>query len=199
MSEKYIDEMVLELRIKHRQLLCKYDLEQDDIYIGHRLIHFNKQTLAQLFKMTVPDQFQPLSEADIRKRFTSERKPQIVLADGQHDAVLTFSAFASEKDLSDEIDQLKEALEKLFPANVFYERGIAQSASGAVHWCEYKSFSADGASYNLQFLFVLPSEQRVLGKFECDFPEYDSWRPCVLKMIETISPIEGDNHARNEH
>ena len=116
MEEKYIDEMVLELRIKHRKLLCKYDLEQDDIYIGHRLIHFHKQTLAQLFEMTVPDQFQPLSEADIRKRFTSERKPQIVLADGQHDAVLTFSAFTSEKDLSDEIDQLKEALEKLFPA-----------------------------------------------------------------------------------
>ena len=190
MNDKNVDELILKLRRKKRLISCGYDLEADKIFIRDRLVHFRKQIVDEKFEIVAPKYLEPLEKNDIEKRFTSEQTPQVVLANTYHNDSVSFSFFIGVRSLSEEIDVLKNELASLFPQNIFYGKGSVSSESGIVNWFDYKSFSLHNEIYQLLFLFDLPSEQRVLGSFQCDFPSYESWHPCILAMIQTIMPLQ---------
>ena len=54
-----------------------------------------------------------------------------------------------------------------------------------VAWMDFKSFCLDNQLYCLIFLFYI-EEQIVLGNFHCLFPQYNLWKPAILKSIGTV-------------
>ena len=74
---------------------------------------------------------------------------------------------------------------KIWKQNVFYDRGEISAAGEPVVWMDLRAYCLDGSLYMILFMFQI-EEQIVLGNFHCSFPQYDIWKPVVLKLLTTI-------------
>jgi len=71
------------------------------------------------------------------------------------------------------------------PETVFYGKGNICPKGAEGMWFEYKNFTLDDETYNLQFL--IGSDIYLLaGTFNCRMCFYDEWKVPVLNSLEYI-------------
>ena len=54
-----------------------------------------------------------------------------------------------------------------------------------VRWFEYKNFTLNEETYNMQFL-VQSDSKLLAGTFNCGMRFYEMWKPLVLQSLELI-------------
>ena len=192
----YVDEQVLKYREKYRMVACTYDLENERIYIEGKRTHFIRQELGNCFSMLMPEQFEAIPKQMIQEMFPAGDSPQVVRASADLAEMLTFNTLSqTPSDAAQETATLRIELNKLFVQDVFYTKGMEQTDETQIHWFDFKHFAMDGEEYVLMFAFALDDTRGFLGSFRCGFAAYDSWKPCVLAMLKSISFVK---HTKEE-
>ena len=188
---EYIDSVILALREKCRKEQVEKQQISDNVQIGLNKIALYRDVLfGGKCSIMLPE---IMSDMNIRNRmikYRNQNRPQVIKADFNNDVTVTFSLLPmvdtdNEQDIAAQMEKLHDDMKKVWKQNVFYDTGQVEAEELSVAWMDFRSFCMDGSVYNLLFIFQV-EEQIVLGNFQCSFPQYDIWKPIVLKLLATI-------------
>lgn len=189
-QKTYQDKLILELRRKYRQ-------KQPDI-----LVEEQKEWKRILLPGRVCYMMLPVYMHDMRQRerwikYRSFKCPDVVLTDGNADVTFTFSlagqAVEAEKPIQ-RLESLRRDMQKIWKQMVFYDMETVMAGEIPIPWMDCKTFCLNGSLYCLLFLLEMQG-QLILGNFHCSFPQYDRWKPMVLRLLQTVEE-EGGHHER---
>lgn len=149
------------------------------------------------FTLWIPKEFFQTDRDAVADVFWSENRPDILFLTVGKTEGITFQILEREESLwnrnGNPMEQFKHLLGKLDDRTVCY--GMGETGENVqVFWLEYKSFAADERVYNLLFLFRT-EEKDILGTFYCPFEEYDSWKPMIWEVIQTIREEDEDERV----
>ncbi len=179
--QKKTDQLILELRRKYRQ-------EQPDAQAREQQGFQEVSLYDGLCTIMLPANLHDMKREHRYAKYRSLIHPDVVMTDENADATFTFSLAgqAAEGEKTEQrMENLRADMHKVWKQAVFYDTGIVMTGDMKVPWMDCKTFCLDGSLYCLLFLFELPG-QLILGNFHCSFPQYDRWKPMVLRVLETI-------------
>ena len=191
-EKKFLDEDIIMRQKKYRYIKIPADLSSAPRYIGDRYITFESAKILDMFYIYLPSGFSELSLSENKEHFLSEKKPDIVISNYIRRCFFLFQVISGKhKEAITESDSLIRTINMLYPQNVFYEYGTAQTESRkVVTWFEYKSFGLKIEKYNFLFLFEIDEKRYIVGKFICRFPDYLVWKPTMLDVMKTIRLVD---------
>ena len=96
------------------------------------------------------------------------------------------------------LEHIRRDMKKVWKQNVFYELAEIMAGELAVAWMDFRAFCLDGSLYSMIFIFRM-EEQLVMGNFHCSFPQYDVWKPVLLKLLTTIQVDVQDEQKRGNN
>lgn len=193
---EYSDAMILALRAKYQEKQSQSLSTDKEVAIGTKQVPLNRAVLFEgRCSILLPELLDDMDYLDSTIKYRSQNRPCIIKTDGDADATMTFNMLpmASTKGTDNVLIQLQKLrcdMQKVWKQNVFYDMGHITADGFLVAWMDFKAFCLDGNLYSLIFLFPL-GEQMVLGNFHCSFPQYDKWKPAVLKLLKTIKTEGG--------
>lgn len=191
LEAEYIDKIILALKQKYMQKQAETQDIGSNIWIGTKREPLHREGLFQeRCSMLLPECLTDMEEAEAAARYRSMDRPSVIKAQRHGDAALAFSLITSENrgeklDAADRLYRLRQDMKKLWKQNVFYDVGIVQAGKLEVPWMDMKGFCLNGSLYSLLFLFEIDGDV-ALGNFHCGFPQYDIWKPVMLKLLATI-------------
>ena len=186
----YIDEKIIQLKRTLQSRSRDYNLLTDDIPVSGKIIRFQWFVLFnEKFRMLLPENFDKMPEQIAKVKYINIYRPPIILTDPSYNVNLGFHLLEGEDGALDEqIRQMQDTVLFCAPGTVVYEKGAICPSGMEGRWFEYKNFTVDEETYNMQFL--IRSEHYLLaGTFNCRMALYDQWKPLVLKSLEQIEKI----------
>lgn len=197
------DEKMLEIRNQQKQL------ENQDIggtvNIGGTLYEIDEVTFFDA-KMAIklPKEFtdMPLNFAKIK--YPAEQRPQIIKMNEDGSINVTLSLYPEKlkkEDVPDCIAALKAVINRMNPANLFFELKTEQNEALTVGYFDYKSNALDSDLYNIMFVTPIAGNT-MLGTFNCRMSDRENWQMIALQMILSIRDLTlakegGPQNARN--
>lgn len=193
---EYKDKIILALKQKYRQKQSENQDISENVWIGVNNVPLHWELLFDgKCSMMLPDTLVEMPWKRVIVRYRSQNRPQIIKAEINGDAAVTFSLLDAEdgENISDQLLKIRRDMQKLWKQNVFYDVGKLSAQESEVAWMDLKAFCLNGSIYSLIFLWEI-KEGLVLGNFHCSFPRYDIWKPIILKLLTTIRI--GGEHER---
>lgn len=140
-----------------------------------------------------------MPEQIARIRYISSHRPPVILSGPNYDENFGFHLLKEENGEPDQlIRKMQDSVLRHAPETVFYDKGCIGVPKMSGRWFEYKNFTLDEETYNMQF--IIQSESDMLaGTFNCRMLFYDEWKPLVLKslgLIEMTERGQGTNAGR---
>lgn len=190
MVEGYIDTKVIDLRRKQNQ--AQYNSIKTGIYVNNRLVDFEVQELFdKKMSIALPKGMVPMAEEMVKIKYPSENRPQLIYTNEKGTVNFTFSHFTlpiQKEETIQAIQQFKNLIKKLHPANLFYEMKEEEIEDTKLSWFDFKGYAIDSQSYNL--VYVTPIEKTILhGSFNCPFGDAAEWKKAVLPVILSIKDL----------
>ncbi len=187
---KYTDEKILMLKRSFQRAEADYDLLADEIPVRGKLLRFRWFPLFEgRFCMLLPDHFEQMPEKIAKVRYISMHRPPILLSNPGYDENFGFHLLQDvDMGVDELIGRMQEAVSALAPETVLYEKGEVNPEGMAGRWFEYKSFTLDEETYNVQFV-IRAGGYLLAGTFNCRMVFYDEWKPLVLKALAQIKVL----------
>lgn len=186
---EYLDEKILEIKNKRRR---EQQELQGQVNIGGTLYEITTFTFFNgKIRIKLPKEFTDMPPAFAKLKYPAEQRPQIIKMNEDGSINLTLSLYPEklkEADVFECISGLKTVIERVNPANLFFELKVAESPEVTVGYFEFKSNAIDSDLYNI--MFVTPIEgQTLLGTFNCRFSDREDWKPVALQLIMSIRDL----------
>lgn len=194
-QEDFVDLKIIQLQKIYRNVTAEYDLLVDEIPIHRQKVRFRYVPLFDgIFCMLMPENFTLMPEDAAKARYISHYRPPVILTGPGYDENFGFHLLEDkEGELSSLIGQMRETVKRHAPETVFYEEGTVIPADMEGGWFEYKNFTLDEETYNMQFL-VRSDGKLLVGIFNCRMRFYEIWKPLVLQSLNLIQIKErGEN------
>ncbi|MBD5393454.1 MAG: hypothetical protein HDR71_04125 [Lachnospiraceae bacterium] len=188
---EYIDSVILALRTKCEEKQEEQQQISDTIHIGvNKISIYREELFGGKCSIMLPEIMSDMNDTYRMIKYRNQNRPQIIKTDVNGDATVTFSLLSmtdieNAPDISAQMEKLHQDMQKVWKQHVFYDTGQVEAGELPVAWMDFRSFCMDGSLYNLLFIFQI-KEQIVLGNFHCSFPQYDIWKPAVLKLLTTV-------------
>jgi hypothetical protein len=185
----FVDEEIIRLQHFYQNRTSSYDLMADGFPIRGEKVHFS---LFPLFEGTVnaliPKNFIEMPEKIAKVRYISSYRPPILLTSESYDENFGFHLLRREDirecgTLDKLICQMQDTVRLHASETVFYDKGSVCLKGAEGMWFEYKNFTLDDETYNLQFL-VGSDAYLLAGTFNCRMCFYDEWKEPVLRSLE---------------
>lgn len=190
---EYADRMILALRAKYEEDQTKDQTVEEEIVVGARKLPLYRDMLFEgKCSILLPDTMTDMGETEKAVVYRNAKRPQIVKTDREAGISMTFSLAPVEEipeSISLQRDRIRSDMKKIWKQNVFYDQGEIRAEGFPVAWMDYRAFCLDSSLYCLLFLFLVEGKM-VLGNFHCGFPQYDLWKPAVLKLLATVRRTE---------
>lgn len=193
---EYIDSVILALRAKCEEKQTESQQISDTIHIGiNKISLYREELFGGKCSIMLPEILSDMSDRYRIIKYRNQNRAQVIKTDLNGDATMTFSLLPipnkeNALDISAQMEKLYCDMQKVWKQHVFYDMGEVEAEELLVAWMDFRSFCMDGSLYNLLFMFQV-EEQIVLGNFHCSFPQYDIWKPVVLKLLMTIQVNSG--------
>lgn len=190
-ENKYIDTQILALRSKYHEIQSENQPVGNEIQIGtDRAALYKADLFDGACSIMLPETMTDMGAADREVIYQNRNNPQIIKADRESGAAITFSMLPQtgeeeQRQVSEQMAVIRNDMRKIWKQNVFYDIGEVMAENTPVAWMDFKAYCLDGNLYSLLFMFQTQA-QTVLGNFHCSFPIYDIWKPLVLKLLTTI-------------
>lgn len=176
----------------------KYQTLESGIYVKDELIQFHAvELLDGKLSIKLPEYFEEMELEMAKQKYPSEFRPKAIWTNPSGSVTFTFNFF-EEMENAEELpamaQEMRKLVERLEPANVFYEFEEKVLGDTKVIWFDYKSYGLDQQIYN--FMYFVPFTQVfVQGGFNCPTRISEAWKPVVrlvvLSMEEKIQ-AEGE-------
>lgn len=190
-ENEYIDTQILALRSKYHEIQSGNQPVGNEIQIGtDRAALYKADLFDGACSIMLPETMTDMGAADREVIYQNRNRPQIIKADRERGAAITFSMLPQtggeeQRQVSEQMAVIRSDMKKIWKQNVFYDTGEVMAENTPVVWMDFKAYCLDGNLYSLLFMFQTQA-QTVLGNFHCSFPIYDIWKPLVLKLLTTI-------------
>ena len=190
-KNEYIDTQILALRSKYHEIQSENQPVGNEIQIGtDRAALYKADLFDGACSIMLPETMTDMGAADREVIYQNRNRPQIIKADRERGAAITFSMLPQtggeeQRQVSEQMAVIRSDMKKIWKQNVFYDTGEVMAENTPVAWMDFKAYCLDGNLYSLLFMFQTQA-QTVLGNFHCSFPIYDIWKPLVLKLLTTI-------------
>lgn len=190
-ENEYIDTQILALRSKYHEIQSENQPVGNEIQIGtDRAALYKADLFDGACSIMLPETMTDMGAADREVIYQNRNRPQIIKADRESGAAITFSMLPQtgeeeQRQVSEKMAVIRNDMKKIWKQNVFYDTGEVMAENTPVAWMDFKAYCLDGNLYSLLFMFQTQA-QTVLGNFHCSFPIYDIWKPLVLKLLTTI-------------
>lgn len=190
-QEDFVDVKIIQLQEIYQNMMAEYDLLMDEIPIHRQKVRFRYVPLFdETFRMLLPENFTQMPDEAAKARYINNYRPPVILSGPRYDENFGFHMLEGKKEeLSDLIRQMREAVKRYVPETIFYEEGIVMPGDMEGRWFEYKNFTLDEETYNMQFL-VQSDSKLLAGTFNCRMRFYEMWKPLVLQSLELIKQRE---------
>lgn len=184
---EHLDEVILELR----QELSKK--QHTDVYTGmyvdNTLINFKRFFFFEdQMSVMLPDDFAEMDLSVAKLKYPAENRPELILTSEDTTINFTFKYIdlpMKESQLAASGRQLKMAMQRLNPSNLFYESDAVNRQDGTSIWFDYKSYALDDTMYN--FIYVTDINGKLMqGAFNCSFSIYKQWKDVAIQVVKSI-------------
>jgi len=198
----YVDEKIISLQNFVKKRTSSYELLTDEIPIRGKGIRFVPFPMFDgKVNALIPQNFTEMPEMIAKVRYISSNRPPVLLTNEYYDDNFGFHLLRrgdiqEYANLEELIDQMQDTVKLHTPETVIYGKGSIGLERADGRWFEYKNFTLDDETYNLQFL-VSTVEYLLAGTFNCRMCFFDDWRESVLKSLEYIK-ITGKGELKNE-
>lgn len=190
--KNYTDKMIKMLRAKYHESNLNNNAIGDNVSIGSGCMLLHRENLfEEKFTMLIPDNVRDMAWKEIVSKYRNRHRPQIIKTNYAGDITLTFSILSTDMVENREIgvlqkmEQIRNDMKKIWKQNVFYDIGEVQAETLSIAWMDFKAFCFNGDLYSMIFIFEI-EDKMILGNFHCSFPQYDMWKPAMLKLLTTI-------------
>lgn len=198
----YVDEKLIRLQDFYQRRTSSYDLLADEVPIRGKMVRFVPFLLFEgKVNALIPEDFMEMPERIVKVRYISTYRPPVLLTSAGYDENFGFHLLKREEireydNLDGLICQMQNTVRLHASETVFYDKGYICPKGAEGMWFEYKNFTLDDETYNLQFL--IGSDIYLLaGTFNCRMRFYDEWKVPVLHLLEYIE-IGGKAEQTNE-
>ncbi len=196
----YADERIIRLRKICQGGTESHDLLADAVPIREKEIRFRWFSLFDgKFRMPVPETFTVMPEQIAKVRYPCIYRPPIILTGPGYDENLGFrfmdcmedvrKAGDDGTDMDRLLQRMQDTVRRYTPEAVIYERGRFGLCEMEGGWFEYKNFTVDEETYNMQFIFRA-GNGFLIGTFNCRMVFYGEWKPWILKALEHTEWME---------
>ena len=186
-QKDFVDVRIIQLQEIYQNMTAEYDLLMDEIPIHRQKVRFRYVPLFdEIFSMLLPENFTQMPDEAAKAKYISNYRPPVILSGPKYDENFGFHMLEGKKDkLSNLILRMKETVKRYVPETIFYEEGTVMPGDMEVRWFEYKNFTLNEETYNMQFL-VQSDSKLLAGTFNCGMRFYEMWKPLVLQSLELI-------------
>jgi hypothetical protein len=187
---KHLDEKMLEIRNRQKQLDSP-DI-QGTVNIGGQRVDFADVNFFNgKMAMRLPKKFtdMPLNFAKIK--YPAEQRPQIIKMNEDGSINVTLSLYPeklNKEGVADCIAGLQTVINRMNPANLFFELKTEQNEVLTVGYFDYKSNALDSDLYNIMFVTSIAGNT-MLGTFNCRLNDRENWQIIALQMILSIRDL----------
>ena len=183
----YIDEKIILQRRNAQKGTGDYNLLTDEIPIRGKRIRFQWFPLFHgEFRILLPEDFVQMPEHVAKDRYIFSCRPPLILTCPDYDENFGFHLLEDENaGLDDLVRKMKDAVLLHAPETVVYDEGTIEPDQMEGRWFEYKNFTIDDETYNMQFL-IRSGSSLLAGTFNCRMVFFDQWKPLVFKSLELI-------------
>ena len=187
-----MDEQIVKLRRQNK--LENLDIYKDSININGELIVFEEIELFEgKISLWLPASFVDMPTKIARLKYPSEQRPQIIKTNLLGDINFAFNLFdkkISPKQIQSAADEMRAALKKLNPANVFYREKTEEFGDTNLSWFEFKGYGLDAQIYYIIFLTSIGSNL-LHGVFNCSMENMEAWKDAAFQVIHSIEDKTG--------
>lgn len=194
----YADEELIKLKNYYQSETNTYNLITDELPIRGRMVRF----IPALFfdgnlNVLIPDDFAEMPEKVAKARYLSNHRPPVLFTNPSYDENLGFHLlnrkdFQEYNNLEELIKKMVDSVRQHAPETVFYGKDNFYPDNAEGMWFEYKNFTLDEETYNLQML-VLSDKYLLAGTFNCRMCFYDEWKEPILKSLDYIKMERKEN------
>ncbi|WP_313186949.1 hypothetical protein [Lacrimispora sp.] len=187
----YVDEKLIRLQDFYQRRTSSYDLMTDEVPIRGKMVRFAPFPLFEgKVNALIPEDFVEMPEKIAMARYICSYRPPILLTSAGYDENFGFHLLRREEirehgNLDGLICQMQDTVRLHAPETVFYGKGNICPKGAEGKWFEYKNFTLDDETYNLQFL-ISSDIYLLAGTFNCRMCFYDEWKEPVLNSLEYI-------------
>lgn len=179
----------------------KYDLEREKEKPLSYRIKTDRQHTALADReiypgitMRIPSGFRKLAGNGTGSGSLVRGHPETIFASGCGTVDFTFDRVRSgTAEPTDVRDRFIAAMKVDYPQTVIYEKGVRNNGEAETCWFEYRSPAVGGEIYGIMYFFPGPDGEMMIGIFRCAWRDQCSWKPYVLKMLDTIKRIAEEN------
>lgn len=188
---EYVDERILQLRKYYLSKMESYDITRDKLYIQEKWTEFKMVSMfEERISVLIPEGFAVMPEKIAKVRYISHNRPTVILTSIDYSENYGFHLLEQEAvDLECSIKQMEDAVLLNAPETRVYDKGDISSDTWQGKWFEYKNFTLNDETYNIQFL-IYRVPYLLVGTFNCRMCYYDSWKKPVLKALEYTHIME---------
>ncbi|MBU5316063.1 hypothetical protein KQI30_07245 [Clostridium bornimense] len=188
-----IDEKILDI-INAKERVERYkNLEENEIKIGKEYYIFKEfKFYDNKLIMYLPSDFSDM-KLELRKiKYPYEDRPEIIRCNNDGSICFTLKIIDSPLN-EDKVETLtngmKEMMQRLNPANVFFDMKIEKANEKNIGYFDFKTTVIDGFLYNIMFFFEFKGKT-AFGGFSCKYSDCNDWRDIVIEVIKKIRVIE---------
>lgn len=185
----YLDDEILEKREQKKKET--YVTLEKGMYLGGKIIHFERHELFELFSIMLPDSWKQMPAEYAKIKYPSEFRPQIILTTVDLSINIGFTAFAETvqcDDIEGLTERIRSVIHRTNPNYLLYSCESLSEVKGC--WFAFRSHAMDSDLYNM--MLTVPVGKRVVqGCFNCPYKDYPDWKKTVLMIWNSIMELEG--------
>lgn len=198
---EHLDEKIQELKNQQRQQ--ENQSLEGKVNIGGTLFEIDEFVFFDgKMAMKLPKEFTDMPSEFAKLKYPSEQRPQIIKMNEDGSVNLTLSLYQDKlkkEEIEDCISNMKAVVERMHPANLFFEQQVLEEDELKVGYFDYKANALDSDIYHILFVTSIGG-QTMLGAFNCRLVDRELWQKIALQMIISIRDLTqtlkgGPKHA----
>ncbi|GAA0078123.1 hypothetical protein UT300005_25010 [Clostridium sp. CTA-5] len=190
--DQRVDEKILDFINAAEEKELRKDITNGLVKINDKFYEFEETEFFDgALKMYIPNTFEDMSEEARKFKYPSESRPEIIKCNDDGSIAITLKIIDSpltEEYVENLKDTMKLMIERLNPANVFFEDGVLAVCEKKIGYFDFKSSAIDDFLYNFMFLLEF-QEKTLMGTLSCSYGEHQEWKDVVMQIVNTIRII----------
>lgn len=185
--EKYLDEDII--KAKREAKKKKFTTIQTGMYAGEIFLEFTMQELFnEKIHVMLPSQFTRMDIETAKKKYPSEKRPDLIYTDESDEVNLTFSLFeqhANSSQITGTLDRFQSLICKGRQDAEILSRGSWEMTGIYCGWFDFRNNALDEVVYNVLAVVGL-NKYLILGMFNCMYDDRDKWREIMEQILRSI-------------
>lgn len=188
---EFLDEQIIEIRNKNRKISL-----ENGVFIKGEFVEFEEVKLFdKKMSILLPKTFIDMPKKIALIKYPSNQRPQVIKTDLLGATNFAFNLFdqpVTTKQLPEVVKTFKNMIQKVNPANIFYEEKTEPLEDGMVSWFDFKGYAIDEQIYYIYYVTVIDGKL-LHGIFNCMMKDLEEYKEIAQLVMHSIKNYKEDS------